>query len=122
MGERWPPVYDTDSLITAIRELASRNRVDGFYATTKPDVPCQGDIFKLSSSQPIISEDGTTAVIGDFDHWLITGNSCDFTRATTIGKSYLRCVTIEASLEKHTWYLLHSCLVRYLARDDGRFD
>ena len=30
--------------------------------------------------------------------------------------------TVEARLTYHAWILLHCCLVRFLARDDGRFD
>jgi hypothetical protein len=44
----------------------------------------------------------------------------DFTRATTIEKSFLSKELTRASLLQHSWYLLHCCLVRYLARDDGR--
>lgn len=47
----------------------------------------------------------------------------DFLRPVAIHKTALREVaTVEASLEWHSWLLLHSCLVRFLARDDGRFD
>lgn len=46
----------------------------------------------------------------------------DFTRATTIDKRALSKDITLATLNQNSWYLLHSCLVRYLARDDGRFD
>jgi hypothetical protein len=47
----------------------------------------------------------------------------DFLRPVAIDKNALTTVaTVRAGLELHAWLLLHSCLVRFLARDDGRFD
>lgn len=45
----------------------------------------------------------------------------DFLRPVTIHRSALdtACST-QATLTRKGWILLHSCLVRYLARDDGR--
>ncbi len=47
----------------------------------------------------------------------------DFTRPVTIDKrafgSHARVV---ARMDHAAWVLLHSCLIRFLARDDGRFD
>lgn len=40
----------------------------------------------------------------------------------TVDKRCLRAATVEARLDWPGWILLHSCLVRFLARGDGRFD
>lgn len=46
----------------------------------------------------------------------------DFLRPVAIHKSALREIArVEARLNYYSWILLHSCLVRFLARDDGRF-
>ncbi len=47
----------------------------------------------------------------------------DFLRPVAIHKNALfNVANIEIKLSYHGWILLHSCLVRFLARDDGRFD
>ncbi|MCC5858602.1 MAG: hypothetical protein JJT90_10630 [Ectothiorhodospiraceae bacterium] len=49
--------------------------------------------------------------------------AADFTRPVTISKKALyNCAEIEARLSFSGWLLFHSCVVRFLARDDGRFD
>ena len=46
----------------------------------------------------------------------------DFLRPVAIHKTALNQVAaLQASLTYYSWILLHSCLVRFLARDDGRF-
>jgi hypothetical protein len=46
----------------------------------------------------------------------------DFLRPVAIHKTALNDVAeVRAGLEIYSWLLLHSCLVRFLARDDGRF-
>jgi hypothetical protein len=48
----------------------------------------------------------------------------DFMKIVTIEKAAFRedCARVVARLQFPAWALLHACLVRYLARDDGRFD
>ncbi|MEH6625428.1 MAG: hypothetical protein V7739_03210 [Motiliproteus sp.] len=48
----------------------------------------------------------------------------DFQRIVTIHKSAFSLSNISrvASMSLEGWVLLHCCLVRYLCRDDGRFD
>ena len=47
----------------------------------------------------------------------------DFVKPVTVHKqAVLQHATIKARLKFHSWLLLNSCLVRFLARDDGRFD
>jgi hypothetical protein len=48
----------------------------------------------------------------------------DFTQLVTIEKAAFRedCARIVARLQFPAWALLHACIVRFLARDDGRFD
>lgn len=47
----------------------------------------------------------------------------DLTLINSVEKTYLvNHAQIAARLHFKTWLLLHSCLVRYLARDDGRHD
>lgn len=50
-------------------------------------------------------------------------NLADFTLLTTIHKEAIRSQALVVARLTYTgWLLLHSCLVRYLARDDGRYD
>ena len=53
------------------------------------------------------------------NHYLV-----DFMQIVTIEKAAFRddCARVVARLQFPAWALLHTCLVRYLARDDGRFD
>jgi hypothetical protein len=48
----------------------------------------------------------------------------DFTMPVTVDRVALAriCAPPVAHLSRLSWFLLHSCLVRFLARDDGRFD
>lgn len=47
----------------------------------------------------------------------------DFTAIASIHRGALAShAEVLARLSYHGWILLHSCLVRFLARDDGRFD
>lgn len=48
----------------------------------------------------------------------------DFMQLVTIEKAAFRddCARVVARLQFPAWALLHACLVRFLARDDGRFD
>ncbi len=47
----------------------------------------------------------------------------DFCRPVTISREGISAhATVVARLTRYSWILLHSCLVRYLARDDGRRD
>lgn len=47
----------------------------------------------------------------------------DFTRPVLIERDILfRSASVVARLQKYSWYLLNCCLVRFLARDDGRLD
>jgi len=49
----------------------------------------------------------------------------DFTKIMTVSKEYLKIDIYNfkvAELTFESWVLLHSCLVRYFARDDGRND
>lgn len=47
----------------------------------------------------------------------------DFLRPVTVHKNaIIDHASIKATMNQHSWLLLHSCLVRFLARDDGRFD
>lgn len=47
----------------------------------------------------------------------------DFTLMSSVDKNCLLTLTeLTTRLTRKSWLLLHSCLVRYLARDDGRHD
>lgn len=47
----------------------------------------------------------------------------DFTRPVTIHKGAVPAhAKVVARMQQHAWVLLHSCIVRFLARDDGRHD
>jgi hypothetical protein len=47
----------------------------------------------------------------------------DLTRPVAAHKQAIQDVaTLEARLSQAAWALFHSCLVRFLARDDGRYD
>lgn len=47
----------------------------------------------------------------------------DFMQLVTIEKAaFHKSAKLVARLQFPAWALLHACIVRYLARDDGRFD
>lgn len=178
--ERWPPVYDFLELEDQIRRIA-RSEVPGkdFWSNWDDPIPCQGDVVRLRSGVPLIDSDGQPTVLGEFEHWLLIGNSCDFSRDLTevpwsqvlpivalapellrpedveklrsyaISRRFFlppwseadagrihfadfqRPVTVDkrlllngvqrcARVSRSGWVLLHCCLVRFLARDDGR--
>lgn len=48
--------------------------------------------------------------------------AADFTRPIPLRKSSSRPLEVVARLDWYGWALLHCCLVRFLARDDGRED
>lgn len=48
--------------------------------------------------------------------------TAEFLRPVAIHKKGLRHFKVVARMTQSAWILLHSCLVRFLARDDGRFD
>ena len=49
--------------------------------------------------------------------------SADFLRPVALHKqAALKKARVVARLSRYGWALLHACLVRFLARDDGRFD
>lgn len=49
------------------------------------------------------------------------GYSADFLRPVPVHRLALKnAAKIEARMTRHSWSLLHCCLVRFLARDDGR--
>lgn len=178
--ERWPPVYDAQELSELIGELGARTDLEAviYQSNVVAGGPCcQGDVLQLHQGVPLIDEAGEPRVSGDFSHWLVVGNTCDFERAdvewtqvvpiqewphatpervqvlTTYGPSrefyipywaakreghilvadFVRpCAlskkaigpraTVVARMSRAGWILLHACLVRFLARDDGRFD
>ncbi len=179
---RWPPVYDFDELGKEINSLVSSCGIfDEFFLEENLNLNlCQGDIVKFPGQFPFIDESGSIAIIdGNYDYWLILGNTCDlhrnlpsphlshisplipldsdapenvvrglrsynsykkffiprwddsvnkcftidFTLMASVDKNCLLNVTeLTARLTFKSWLLLHSCLVRYLARDDGRHD
>ncbi|WP_428818808.1 hypothetical protein [Microbulbifer sp. MCCC 1A16149] len=181
-GERWPPVYDAEDLKVTIAKLSNSAEVyKNFYRVRPEGLPYQGDIIRLQSAVPLIWDDGQAGILGEFEYWMVVGNTCDidrnieqvdttqivpivflggedvtvqdrqsyltyaysrqfylppweqdvdgslcfadFTKMVTIRKTGLvKHADIVASMTIHSWILLHSCLVRFLARDDGRFD
>lgn len=179
-SERWPPVYDSDELKQMIAEIAGRPDLrSAFYHLVSEGGPlCQGDVLRFRSPVPAIDEIGEPVALGDIQHWLVIGNTCDFHReevswaqvvpieaiseglnpqyredfrsfrlsrrfyipnwAGSDGDSvlyadFLRPVAIHkkavreraevvARMSRAAWVLLHCCLIRFMARDDGRFD
>ncbi len=185
---RWSPLaYDADDLKSSIDAVSTSLRhllgndpnSNRFYAsdTRLPSV-CQGDILTGKARIPYINESGVAAAIPNTsNYWLVTGNTCDFSRNEVVftqlcpivdclnvgggnklesilryktsrlfylptwgqttpqnaaadftmvvsvkkealGQSFSR----EATMSRDAWILLNCCLVRFLARDDGRFD
>ncbi|HEU4726399.1 MAG TPA: hypothetical protein VFT22_00855 [Kofleriaceae bacterium] len=138
---------------------------------------CQGDVVEFRSSLPLINAAGDIVASGEYDHWMVIGNTCDMERSevahstivplvpidatadklpvlrsysyyrqfyvppwrddtqqahrmamfvnpVTIEKKAFRedCARIVARLDFGAWALLHLCLIRFMARDDGRHD
>lgn len=179
--DRWPPVYDAEGLAHQIRDLIESHEVeDRFFVggSFGSDV-FQGDVVRLPTQLPLLDETGTPSAGGEFEFWLVLGNTCDFDRvdvdwsqvvpidrvpaalipspvARALGRfeTYRRFlvpawpgdaggstvlriaelihpVTVhKRALREHArvvarmshlgWMLLHACVVRFLARDDGR--
>lgn len=184
--DRWPPIYDFDDLARQVKLLAGSEAIEyNFYSNEqiggrRSPLICQGDIVDLGSKIPYIDETGSPRVeISDDKFWLVTGNTCDFTRTieearytqvvptvnlgptsdlcpqtlqdlrsynqfrsfylppiqssgdafvadflrpVSVDKRALKPSMILARLSYMSWVLLHCCLVRFLARDDGRMD
>lgn len=178
---RWPPIYDADGLTETIRGLVRARDFDArFWSLRDRDSVCQGDVVRLVAPLPFLDETGAAfASDEEFEHWLVIGNTCDFTRELSdcahsqlvplidLGtamspadlqdarayraarkfyvppwpggaghhfladftrpvaidkRAFPSAVEVVARLEYPAWVLLHSCLVRFLCRDDGRFD
>ncbi len=77
---RWPPVYDFDSLKAEIKLLVDRGLEENFYKDS-PNLEnfFQGDIFELDMEFPYIDENGDVVSI-ESNKWLILGNTCDIDR------------------------------------------
>ena len=161
--------------------MSSNSSALQLYSSISQSIACQGDIFELDSSVPLIHEDGKPAIKGNFKYWLVIGNTCDidrsineveysqivpihliegtsltsqqrqsfltyaysrrfylppwegvepeavffadFTTPVTVHKNVIQELSKrKATMSFNGWILLHSCLVRFLARDDGRYD
>jgi hypothetical protein len=181
MGERWPPIYDVETLAATIKHAAETVRATGFWdpeASALGDPWAQGDLVELRTDLPMVDDEGVAvAVEREEPWWLLLGNSCDLTRTladaphTVIApvrrlpdapehRAHLqaqkfartmwvpewqggpdglfvcdltRPVTLDrrglqgaarrlARASRAGWVVLHACVVRFLARDDGRFD
>lgn len=77
---RWPPVYDFDSLQNEIKTLVDKGLEENFY-TEHPTLTnfFQGDIIELDMDFPFIDENGDIAATYS-NKWLILGNTCDISR------------------------------------------
>jgi len=77
---RWPPVYDFDSLQSEIKTLVDKGLEENFY-NKNPNLKdfFQGDIIELDMLFPYIDKNGDIAAI-ESKKWLILGNTCDITR------------------------------------------
>ncbi len=147
-GERWPPVYDLEDLVNEIGRMTKDERLErDFYewrldrSTLNPSDVCQGDVVLLDSEVPVILENGQPGLVEHPEHhWLVIGNTCDFDRSieeapwtqlvpiVSVGpdkrvlQGATKVATLQARMSRGAWILLNACLVRFLARDDGRYD
>jgi len=81
--ERWPPIYDADSLADTISiALASGVLFKNFFEQNFSDPKvCQGDIISFKSPVPLIDQEANAVAFGDdFQFWIVIGNTCDFDR------------------------------------------
>lgn len=193
LGERWPPVYDLEDLVSQIKRLTNDEQLEREFFEWRLDRSvlrhediCQGDVVALTSDVPVILADGEPGTVGPPEGaWLVIGNTCDFARpiadarwtqlvpivnagnlgevtvthvsaarrytqarrfyvppwsAETDAQLHLadlllpvavdkrvlqgpeRSATLKARMSRGAWILLNACLVRFLARDDGRYD
>lgn len=59
----------------------------------------------------------------EWNHEQLAGYLVDFTMICSVHKEAItRLTNLVTRLDYRSWVLLHSCLVRYLARDDGRHE
>lgn len=180
---RWPALVDAATVAANIRSITEAGPdFEAHFYETVPSTDlyaCQGDVVELTTEAPYIDEEGNAATAGEFDYWLIIGNTCDmqredetrslvaplvgikkevtpdeldtlrkykyckkfyvppwkhdlqpqhhfadFMQLATIHRAAFRadCARVVARLRFPAWALLHVCIVRFLARDDGRFD
>lgn len=177
---RWPPVYDAAGLRRMIEDLVNDEAFSvRFWELVLRDGVCQGDVVHLDSTVPVLDDTGQPALTDSCKHWLVLGNTCDFsrdaedvewthfaplvdvgveprrellqayrtyrysrqfyvppwpggdyshrvadfTRPVTVHKrAFTDAARVVARMQFPAWVLLNSCLVRYLARDDGRHD
>jgi len=80
--DRWPPVYDAEGLARQIRDLIESHDVEDRFFTRGPygsDV-FQGDVVRLPTQMPFLDETGSPSAGGEFEFWLVLGNTCDFVR------------------------------------------
>ncbi len=84
MADRWPPVYDLETLLEQINQIRVRKGFfEAFYC--RNDLPgfCQGDVINFESDFPFIDADGEISFIPNPDNlWLFVGNTCDFSKST----------------------------------------
>lgn len=92
----------------------------------------------LTHITPLIplEEDVPPPILSDFRHYKyfkrmylppwersLNHHYVDFTIINSVEKNFLvKKGTVEARMNFNSWILFHSCIVRYLARDDGRND
>lgn len=135
------PVYiDIDGDIAIIDENFSYWVILGNTCDLAQDLP-QDSLLKiphLTHISPLIPvpHDIPDGILGNFKRYKLYkrvfiprwGNEDNdfYIDLTIINSIEKRCLIdhsdIKARLNFKTWLLLHSCLVRYLARDDGRHD
>lgn len=103
MVERWPPIYDAASLATTIESFVEASDFSSFYD-------------RYQTSRAFYVPPWKREVEGHC-------HVADLLRPVTAEKGVFDEVArVEARMARSGWILLHSCLVRFLCRDDGRFD
>ncbi|MCK5536165.1 MAG: hypothetical protein KAI79_05015 [Bacteroidales bacterium] len=100
-ANRWPPVYDFDSLKNEIKELSSSATYESFYTTNLDSENIfQGDILELPMNFPYIDIEGN--VVGEeIQLCVVLGNTCDLTRDDVSYTNIIPLDILPAETPKH---------------------
>lgn len=104
--------FDRDISLVSVTQLVPIVQVDGSRVGTEE----KRQFLTYTYSRRLYLPPWKTEISQDV-------HFADFTKPVTVHKNAIASHSItEASLSWKAWLLLHSCVVRFLARDDGRYD
>lgn len=111
-ADHWLVLGNTCDLARSIEDVEWTQIVPMFPAPDEKDLIAKHRRYMIFRQFLVPAWSG-----GDGDH------IADFLRPVSLHRAALADVAkLEARMSVYGWLLLHACLVRFLAREDGRFD